>query len=138
MALNNNFNPRWPFIFNAIIDSLDLREIELSGRQYTWASRRDTPTYEKLDRVLASVDWEQKFPLVSVRALPHEGSDHTPLILESGEQAHLGNKTYFSFELSWLRQEGFVDMIKNEWQSISHGSSSMERWQNKLRHVRSF
>ena len=29
-------------------------------------------------------------------------------------------------------------MIKNEWQSISHGSSSMERWQNKLRHVRSF
>ena len=99
---NNNFNPHWSFIFNAIIDSLDLREIELSGRQYTWASRCDNPTYEKLDRVLASVDWVQKFPLVSVQALPREGSDHTPLLLESGEQAHLGNKTYFSFELSWL------------------------------------
>jgi hypothetical protein len=32
---NDNFNPRWPFMFNAIIESLDLREISLSGRQYT-------------------------------------------------------------------------------------------------------
>jgi hypothetical protein len=37
---NDNFNPHWPFIFNAIIDSLDLRELGLSGRQFTWASRR--------------------------------------------------------------------------------------------------
>jgi hypothetical protein len=29
---NDNFNSRWPFIFNAIIDSLDLRELGLSGR----------------------------------------------------------------------------------------------------------
>jgi exonuclease III len=43
---NDNFNPRWPFIFNAIIENLNLREIALSGRQFTWASRRQTPTYE--------------------------------------------------------------------------------------------
>jgi hypothetical protein len=61
---NDNFNVRWPFIFNAIIESLDLREIALSGRQFTWANRKEIPTYEKLDRVLASVSWEQKFPLV--------------------------------------------------------------------------
>ena len=47
---NTNFNARWPFIFNAIIESLNLREIDLSGRQFTWASRRETPTFEKLDR----------------------------------------------------------------------------------------
>jgi hypothetical protein len=27
---NDNFNAHWPFIFNAIIESLDLREIILS------------------------------------------------------------------------------------------------------------
>ena len=43
---NANFNPRWPIIFNAIIESLDLREIDLSGRKYTWASRRETPMFE--------------------------------------------------------------------------------------------
>ena len=57
---NDNYNPRWPLMFNAIIQSLELRELELSGRQYTWASRRENPTFEKLDRVLASTEWEQK------------------------------------------------------------------------------
>ena len=135
---NDNFNSRWPLLFNAIIESLDLKEIHLSGRQYTWVSRRDTPTYEKLDRVLSNVEWEQKFPLVTVRALDRAGSDHTPLLLDSGEQAHLGNKCRFSFELSWFRQEGFVALISREWNSISMGESPMERWQNKIRHLRRF
>ena len=52
----DNFNAHWPFVFNAIIESLDLREIVPSGRQYTWANCRDSPTYEKLDRILASVE----------------------------------------------------------------------------------
>jgi hypothetical protein len=29
---NHNFNARWPFIFNVIIETLDLREIIMSGR----------------------------------------------------------------------------------------------------------
>ena len=35
---NDNFDGRWSFIFNTIIESLDLREIELSGRKLTWAT----------------------------------------------------------------------------------------------------
>jgi hypothetical protein len=73
---NDNFNARWPFIFNAIIESSDLRKLVLSGRQFTWANRKEVPTFEKLDRVLASVSWEQKFPLVSVRVLTRAGSDN--------------------------------------------------------------
>jgi hypothetical protein len=135
---NDNFKAHWPFLFNAIIESLDLREIELSGRQYTWASRRENPTYEKLDRVLANVEWEQKFPLVSVRALTRSGSDHTPLLLDSGDPAHLGNKNNFSFELSWMRQDGFFDLVKTEWNLIQSGKNPVERWQNKMRHLRQF
>ena len=104
---NNNFNPRWSFMFNAIIESLNLKEIKLTGRHYTWASRRETLTFEKLDRVLASVTWEQKFPLATVQALTRTGSDHTPLLIDAGIQAHLGNVARFSFELSWLRLEVF-------------------------------
>ena len=66
---NSNFNAHRPFIFNFIIESLSLKELQMSGRQYTWASRRATPTIEKLDRFLASVEWEQKIPLVSVHAM---------------------------------------------------------------------
>jgi hypothetical protein len=70
---NDNFYARWPFIFNAIIESLDLREIVLSGRQFTWANMHTIPTYEKLDHILVRVEVEQKFPLLSVRALTRSG-----------------------------------------------------------------
>jgi hypothetical protein len=117
---------------------LNLKEISLSGRQFTWASRRAIPTYEKLDRVLASVEWEQKFPLVTVRALTRAGSDHTPLLIDSGQHAHRGNRLRFSFELSWFEQDGFHEMIAAEWATVSAGNSPIQTWQKKIRHIRRF
>jgi hypothetical protein len=133
---NDNFNPCWPFISNAIIDSLDLRELGTSGRQFTWANRRQTPTFKKLDRILVS--WEQKFPLASVQALPRSGSDHTPLLLDTGEQAHLGNKVVFSFELSWLKMEGFKEVVVRELLSVPRVDNPMLNWQNKICHLRQY
>jgi exonuclease III len=83
---NERYDDRWPFLFNAIIDGLNLREIEMSRRKFTWANSKRIPTYEKLDRVLASTEWEQRFPLVTVDALNREISDHTPLLLSTGEK----------------------------------------------------
>jgi exonuclease III len=97
---NDNYDDRWPFLFNAIINGLNLREIEMSGRKFTWASSKSVPTYEKLDSVLASMEWEQKFPLVTVDALNREISDHTPLLLSTGERVHRGGQPEFKFELS--------------------------------------
>lgn len=42
---------RWSFLFNAVIESCGLKELELSGRKFTWANKLEDPTYEKLDRV---------------------------------------------------------------------------------------
>jgi hypothetical protein len=117
-------------------ENLNLREIAMSGRQFTWASRRETPTYEKLDRVLASVEWEQKFPLVTVRALSRSGSDHTPLLIDAGIQAHIGQKLRFSFEFAWLEPEGFYDLIACEWGAGPLGMNLIQTWQNKIRHLR--
>lgn len=36
---NDNFKAHLPFVLNAIIEHLNLREIALSGRPLTWASR---------------------------------------------------------------------------------------------------
>lgn len=44
---NDNYNERWPFLFNAIIDAFNYREPAMSGRQ-TWKNNLQTPTYEKL------------------------------------------------------------------------------------------
>ena len=63
------------------------------------------------------MDWESKFPLVMVQALNRAGSDHTPLLLDTGDQAFVGNSSKFSFELSWFRQDGLYDMIARKWRS---------------------
>jgi hypothetical protein len=38
-----------------------------------------------LYRILMTTEWEEKFPLSTVQALTREVSDHTPLLLNSGE-----------------------------------------------------
>jgi hypothetical protein len=64
-----NFNERWSFLFNVVIDELNLRELEMSGRKFTWANNLHNPTYEKLYRVLMPIEWEQNFPLSMVQGL---------------------------------------------------------------------
>jgi hypothetical protein len=88
--------------------------------------------------VLASVKWEQKFPPVTVRTLTRAGSDHTPLLIDSGHRAHIENSARFSFELSWLRQDGFHGMVVAEWAATNIGDTPIQRWQNKTRHLRRF
>lgn len=112
---NNNFNYRWPNLFNAVIESLELREIEMTGRQYTWSNDLDPPTFEKLDRVLMSPEWDIKFPNVTVQALDRTRPDHTPLLLNGKVAASTGNHTLFKFEQGWLIRDDFHDMVSSIW-----------------------
>jgi len=125
-------------LFNAIIETLNLRELDLTGRKYTWANYAEVPTNEKLDRILVTTDWEQKISLASVQALTREISDHTPLLLDSGEPSHRGNVLNFKFELGWLTRDGFFGLVKDVWESENRGRSPMEKWQNKIRRLRRF
>lgn len=134
---NDRYNDKWPFLFNAVIDSLNLREIELSGHKFTWANALPVPTYEKLDRILMSRNWEQKYPLVTARALNRELSDHTLLLLDSGTKAQ-NKQPLFKFELGWLLRDGFYDLVAEIWKKEDRGLTSIVRWQNKIRRVRQF
>uniref|UniRef100_A0A453NXK5 Reverse transcriptase zinc-binding domain-containing protein n=1 Tax=Aegilops tauschii subsp. strangulata TaxID=200361 RepID=A0A453NXK5_AEGTS len=64
--------------------------------------------------------------------------DHTPLLVNSGEATHIGNKNNFSFELSWFKKADFLEMAAREWARPIAGRSSMVCWQNKIRHLRQF
>jgi hypothetical protein len=68
-------------MFNVVIDGLNLKELQMSGRKYIWANNLSNPTFEKLDRVLITTEWEEKFPLTMVQALTREVSgSYTPLV----------------------------------------------------------
>jgi endonuclease/exonuclease/phosphatase family metal-dependent hydrolase len=70
-------------LFNAVIQMHELREIYISGGQFTWTNNQRNPTLEKLDRILMSSAWENRFPSVQVHKLPREVSDHDPLIIST-------------------------------------------------------
>jgi endonuclease/exonuclease/phosphatase family metal-dependent hydrolase len=76
----------------------------MTGRRFTWANSLPEPTYEKLDRVLMSTDWEDKYPLVTVRALERieDLSDHAPLLLSTGTLKP-NARHRFKFELGWFQ-----------------------------------
>jgi hypothetical protein len=133
------FDTHWPLLFNAVIDSLDLKEVSMIGRQFTWANSLPEPTYEKLDRVLMDSDWELKFPLVSVRVLPRIEalSDHASILLSTGTPSPQ-RRRQFKFELGWLLREGFSDMIKFIWDKPVAGNSPIQRWNNKMRSMRRY
>jgi hypothetical protein len=42
------------------------------------------------------------------------------------------------FELAWLKTEGFYDLVDREWKSVSSGTTALDKWQNKIRHLRQF
>lgn len=72
-------------LFNELINITKLKEIPLYDRQYTWSNMRDNPSLAKLDRVLISQEWEDRYPLASVASLPRPMSDYVPICLSSGE-----------------------------------------------------
>jgi hypothetical protein len=120
---NDRYEDRWPFLFNAVINSLNLRKLELWGRQYTWTNNLQIPTYEKLDRILLSTYWELKYPKVSVHALTREISDHSPLLLDSEQPPKQNNANMFKFELSWLLKGGFYELVAQVWQREIRGAT---------------
>src|SRR3954469_12772435 len=133
------FDEHWPFLFNDVIDSLDLREVTMLGRQFTWANSLPEPTYEKLDRVLMDTDWEEKFPMVTVRALERIEalSDHALLLLSFGSPPRKSTNE-FKFELGWMIRDGFYEMVKAIWEKPVDGQTPILRWNNKMRTLRKF
>jgi hypothetical protein len=75
---------------------------------------------------------------VTVSSLTRSGSDHVPLLIDSGSQAHIGNKAHFSFELSWLKHDNFYEIVRAEWEAETRRDYPIAIWQIKIRHLRRF
>jgi hypothetical protein len=112
---------------------LDLREFQLSARQFTWANNLPIPTYEKLDRIMVSTDWKLKYPKVTVQAITRHLSDHTLLLIDTGEITPPIKIQLFKFEL-----EDFCGIVAEIWQQENNGHTPLQIWQNKLRRLRQY
>jgi hypothetical protein len=62
--------------FQEFLDDLELDEVHLTGRLFTWS--RDRPTLERPDRVFISLDWTHQYSSHQLRCLSSDNSDHAP------------------------------------------------------------
>lgn len=84
---NRNFNRRIMGSFRSMIDRLDLKEIKLNGRRFTWSNERGGVALYKLDRMFCSSAWDGLFPACALHVASTMISDHCPMLL-IGEQQY--------------------------------------------------
>jgi hypothetical protein len=91
-----------------------LMDLPLGGGVSTWSN---SLSWSRLDRFLVSPDWEMGYPGLVQRKLLRVCSDHAPIMLTRGD-LHYGKRS-FKFENMWLKEEGFVDKVRDWWGSFS-------------------
>lgn len=93
---NDSINRRNIGRFRRFVDDMEVKDVHLHGRSYTWSNEREHPTLVKLDRILVSVDTELAFPNCFLQPLSSDFSDHAPLLFSTN--AATQHKKRFHFE----------------------------------------
>ncbi|XP_016206626.1 uncharacterized protein LOC107647002 [Arachis ipaensis] len=65
---------------------------------------------------MVCVEWLEAFPETRLRGGPRGLSDHCPIIVE-GNKVRGGPRPFQSLN-SWFTQEGFLEMVKEEWRGL--------------------
>jgi hypothetical protein len=89
----------------------------------------------KLDRMLASVEWDLKYPMSKLTILPKNVSDHNPIQLQFGDKPQT-NEPIFRFEKWWLDMEDFVEVVQRAWEIECTNTDPISVWQCKIRNLR--
>lgn len=100
-------------MFNDFINSNALIELPLLDRSFTWSSKRDRPTLEKIDRVFINNDWDLLFPNTSIASLTRFVSDHVPLIISI--DTIIPRPALFRFENRWALRPACRLTIQSSW-----------------------
>ena len=109
--------------FKSALDNLELKEIHLHGRKYTWSSETDSPILTKIDHVFCTKDWEMNHQHSYMQALSSSASDHCPMLLSCNpfHKAYAG----FRFEAYWLRLPGFAETVVESWTKPCHSNDKI-------------
>ena len=107
---NSKFNVGPANDFNLFIDEANLQEYKMNGNRFTFLTGSGNDAkMSKIDRVLVSQEFFNRWPGACLRVLPREISDHCPLLL-SVSDCNYGAKPFKWFN-SWLDREGCEQVV---------------------------
>ena len=110
---NQNINNRLIGSFRSALNHLELKEMRLSGRKFTWSNAQENPVLTKIDHFFHSDDWDELFPNAHLQAISSACSDHAPLLLLGDTEVR--RCPSFKFEEFCLRLPGFKEAVAMAW-----------------------
>ena len=121
--------------FNACIADLELLEISLNDRKFTWARSVSSNSNALLDRFFCTTEWNSHFHNSGAFSLPRIQSDHNPIIVSTQAVSFRGNK-FIRFEQDWLHQDGFSELVIKWLHSYPLSCEWGNGWRLKLQFLR--
>lgn len=101
--------------FNEFIDRMELLDIPLVGRKFTWV-RPNGQQMSRLDRVMVSSEWLNHWPGYVQEVLPRDISDHCPLLFRISTQ-NWGPKPFRVLNC-WFDDPKFKRFVEETWKEI--------------------
>jgi len=113
---NGNFNHQEAGWFNDAIEAMDLQELPLLDRRFTWSNRQEDPVLVRLDRFFVNTEWSLCLPNSTISSFSAAVSDHCQLLLSA--TTTIPKPTVFCFNNYWSRIAGFSDVVASAWLSV--------------------
>lgn len=127
---NDRLNRRMMQRFGGLLDKIQVKELHLSGRRFTWTDDGEALTQTKIDRAFVSTDWDVLFSGSNLYPLSSACSNHAPLFLVGNESR--AKPPQFCFEAFWLQILGFLDVVQDSWQRQILASNPLAIFRLKL------
>ncbi|XP_073152636.1 uncharacterized protein [Henckelia pumila] len=137
-------HPNWLFRgFQDAIQDCNINDLPLMGYPFTWerSKGKENVVEERLDRVMVSPVWLEKFPTACLSNLSAPISDHSPILLNtSGNLVHRVPKR-FRFENRWFCDPGLRETVMDSWREsvgldiqnrLTHCSELLISWGRKF------
>jgi hypothetical protein len=140
---NGRLNRRMMSHFRRTLNHLEVKEIHLRGRWFTWSNEQSAPTMSHIDRAFSSIAWEDLHPYPVISPMSSSTSDHCPLKIHSQECP----PPTFRFEAHWPFMPGFSDCVHQAWTKpimnpqnamftlhikLSRTAKALAQWSRKL------
>jgi endonuclease/exonuclease/phosphatase family metal-dependent hydrolase len=107
---NGRLNRRLMLRFRRALNHLQVKELELMGRRFTWTNNQANPTLTKIGRAFCTTAWEQRFANHILQPLSSSISDHCPLLLTTLCSPPATPR--FRFEAHWVNMPGFLECVQ--------------------------
>lgn len=135
-------NPQPTWLMDGFRDAVNhcgLSDFPFEGHQFTWERSRGKPEWvqEKLDRILVSDDWREKFGGARAQSLVSSRSDHLPIFLEVIKVQQHNFSRRFKFENLWLQEARCREIVISSWSAttgldlphrITHCTGAVWNW----------